>query len=177
MPQLQQAQCGHQGEQGTVGHCPRVVHRIGFAAKSERHRLRRIGARQVVSRIPSQHQHANQQQRKWQTRGKGRIHHCAEQLNGRGTQPKRQHSGFGRQAGDGGRQPRRLALRNAEHVAKRGDVRPSPRVAAEQAWQHISGAKQEQGDPRQALHSALRDQGGIGKVQISGEKKDKKRRS
>jgi hypothetical protein len=81
MTELQEAQRSDQREQRAVGDRSRIVDRFGLAAEGERERLRRVGSRQVIGRIPGERQRDGEQQRERDPRRQRRIDHGAQQAN------------------------------------------------------------------------------------------------
>ena len=159
--ELQQAERRDQREQGAIGDRARVVDRARFAAEGEGQGLGLVGAREVVGRVPGQHEHQHQQQGERQARGQGRIDPGRQQLDEGCAEPIGQQGAVSRQPRDGGRQPGRAPLRDVRHVAEGGDVGALPRIAPEQPRQHVGRAEQQQHEARQALRGTLCDEGGI----------------
>ena len=162
--ELKQAERGDQREQRTVGDRTREVDRLGFAAEGERKRLRRLGPRQVIRGVPGQRQRQREQEGERDPCRERRIDHRAQEADEQRPDPVRQQRAVGRQAADRRRKPRRLALRDVDDVAERRDVGALPRVAAEDARQHVCGAQEKERQARQRLGFALADEGGVGRV-------------
>ena len=161
-PSCSRPERGHQRQHGAVGDGAGVVDGLGLAAEGKGHRLRRVGARQVVGGVPGQHQDQHQQQREGNARRHRGVEPGVEKRDEGGTQPVRHQRGVsGRPASAGDSQGARPSAM-AGHVAESSDVGVLPGVPAEHARQHVGGAEQQQRQPRQPLGGAWVTRAGVG---------------
>ncbi len=162
--QLRQPQASDQGQQACVGHGARIVLWIGLASEGKAQWLRRRLARQVVNGVPGAHEGERQQQTKRNARCKF-WRQERQQLDEHRAQPVGQRASFfHRNTQHLGTPPATVASGHLQHHAKGGDVGRLPGLSSQKTGQHVSHAKQNQREPRQATHCGLAHEGGGDKI-------------